>query len=66
MSLRFKHAKSILSPKGIGQSKSTHVEPRSAIGDDIALLVDLDTQDNADAAIQIAQAIEPAHPYWFE
>jgi galactonate dehydratase len=35
---------------------------RATIGDDIALLVDLDSQNNADAAIQIAQAIEPAHP----
>ena len=39
---------------------------RATIGGDIALLVDLHTQDNADAAIQIAQAIELAHPYWFE
>ena len=39
---------------------------RAAIGGDIALLVDLDSQNNANAAIQIAQAIEPAHPYWFE
>jgi len=38
----------------------------AAIGDDIALLVDLDAQGNADAAIQIAQAIKPAHAYWFE
>ena len=39
---------------------------RAAIGGDIALLVDLDSQNNADAAIKIAQAIKPAHPYWFE
>ena len=39
---------------------------RATIGDDIALLVDLDAQGNADAAIQIAQAIKPAHAYWFE
>ena len=39
---------------------------RAAIGGDIALLVDLDSQNNADAAIQIAQAIKPANPYWFE
>ena len=43
-----------------------HAAQDAAIGDDIALLVDLDAQGNADAAIQIAQAIKPAHAYWFE
>ena len=43
-----------------------HAAQDAAIGDDIALLVDLDAQGNANAAIQIAQAIEPAHAYWFE
>ena len=43
-----------------------HAAQDAAIGDDIALLVDLDAQGNANAAIQIAQAIEPAHVYWFE
>ena len=38
----------------------------AVIGDDIALLVDLDAQCNADAAILIAEAIKPAHAYWFE
>ena len=40
-----------------------HAAQDAAIGDDIALLVDLDAQGNADAAIQIAQAIKPAHAY---
>ena len=43
-----------------------HAAQDAAIGDDIALLVDLDAQGNADAAIQIAQAIKPAHAYWVE
>jgi galactonate dehydratase len=43
-----------------------HAAQDAAVGDDIALLVDLDAQGNADAAIQIAQAIKPAHAYWFE
>jgi len=43
-----------------------HAAQDAAIGDDIALLVDLDAQGNADAAIQIAQAIKPAHAYWLE
>jgi galactonate dehydratase len=43
-----------------------HAAQDAAIGDDMALLVDLDAQGNADAAIQIAQAIKPAHAYWLE
>ena len=39
---------------------------RAAIGGETALLVDLDSQNNPDAEMQIAQAIEPEHPYWFE
>ena len=48
------------------QPMLNHAAQDAAIGDDIALLVDLDAQGNANAAIQIAQAIEPAHVYWFE
>ena len=39
---------------------------RAAIGDEIALMVDLDSQDDPGTALQVAEAIMPARPYWFE
>jgi galactonate dehydratase len=39
---------------------------RNAIGDDIDLMVDLDSQDDPDAALYIAKLITPERPYWFE
>lgn len=39
---------------------------RDIVGDDIELMVDLDSQDDPDTALQVAKAIAPARPYWFE
>ena len=39
---------------------------RKVIGDDIALMVDLDSQDGSGTALQVAEAIRPARPYWLE
>ena len=39
---------------------------RAAIGDEIDLMVDLDSQPDPGVALQVAEAIKPARPYWFE
>lgn len=39
---------------------------RTAIGDEILLMVDLDSQENLDNALQFADLIAPAQAYWFE
>lgn len=42
------------------------IQVRDAIGDDIDLMVDLDSQDDPETALRVAEAIAPARPYWFE
>ncbi|MEM6656821.1 MAG: mandelate racemase/muconate lactonizing enzyme family protein [Pseudomonadota bacterium] len=39
---------------------------RAAIGDDIHLMVDLDSQDDIATPLQVAGLIGSARPYWFE
>lgn len=39
---------------------------RDCIGNDVALMVDLDSQDRPDVALEFANLIAVADPYWFE
>lgn len=39
---------------------------RDAIGDDVSLMVDLDSQGEPEIALAIANMIGPQRPYWFE
>jgi galactonate dehydratase len=39
---------------------------RGTIGDDIRLMVDMDTEDDPDTSLFVAENIAQLHPYWFE
>ncbi|MDM7931524.1 mandelate racemase/muconate lactonizing enzyme family protein [Tabrizicola sp.] len=39
---------------------------RAAIGDEIHLMVDLDTQDDPETSLSVAERIASVRPYWFE
>lgn len=50
----------------VGQAAECVLHVRDCIGQDVALMVDLDSQDRHDVALEFADLIAAADPYWFE
>ncbi|MEP4196942.1 MAG: mandelate racemase/muconate lactonizing enzyme family protein [Aliishimia sp.] len=50
----------------VGQAAECVHHVRECIGRDVALMVDLDSQDRLDVALEFADLITAADPYWFE
>jgi galactonate dehydratase len=42
------------------------LQVREAVGDDVALLVDMNAPDDPETSLQVARGIAAARPYWFE
>lgn len=50
----------------VGQAADCVHYVRDCIGQDVALMVDLDSQDRVDVALEFSKLIAAANPYWFE
>jgi L-alanine-DL-glutamate epimerase-like enolase superfamily enzyme len=51
-------------PNALPDVRLAHV--RGTIGRDIRLMVDMDTEDDPDTSLFVAENIAQLHPYWFE